>query len=475
MSHINKQAENKTAFNSSYTKSYKRWTAFSWFLFGLILFAGLGYATTIRDTGTSEIESLNNISYVDAGVASDIQVKINQCPSNGCTIIIPPGTYSLDTTINISSALNLIIEKGATLRWNTGATPSTFTDQQATTYNAMIYGNQLTGVNIYNYGAITPTAIYNPTGGDTITHINGSTRIDIYGGRITSTNDAYGIFNSELVKVHDTYSNEVSTVVWQECTNNSLIYNIMGVAMNTNEGEAIDMNGYSENVIINNVNWIGGSNADDQTVDINANRNVLISNVLASGAYRPLTTSTAAGIRFGTCSSIVGRNVVATNVACTDCNQSSQIGSLNSTVMQTNNVQEGIYGIQGRLLIGDLNATDLDKINELEVNAGSNAEFFIYSTGGANPSNAAQISFGEGSDTATHWFRLNGATNNLEVSSSGVTGNTHMIFPRDNQITIFSDNRTAATCSTSTAGGVYWDNSTKRHYGCNSTAWNALY
>lgn len=39
----------KNSVNSSYTKSYKRWTAFSWFLFGLILFAGLGYATTVNE------------------------------------------------------------------------------------------------------------------------------------------------------------------------------------------------------------------------------------------------------------------------------------------------------------------------------------------------------------------------------------------------------------------------------------------
>jgi len=38
-----------------------------------------------------------------------------------------------------------------------------------------------------------------------------------------------------------------------------------------------------------------------------------------------------------------------------------------------------------------------------------------------------------------------------------------------------SANQTALTCGASQEGQIYYDGSTKKHYGCNSTTWNALY
>jgi hypothetical protein len=36
-------------------------------------------------------------------------------------------------------------------------------------------------------------------------------------------------------------------------------------------------------------------------------------------------------------------------------------------------------------------------------------------------------------------------------------------------------NTTTQTCNLANEGGIYYDNSTKKHWGCNSTDWNALY
>ena len=93
----------KRSPNNSCAKSKKRWTAFSWFLFGLILFTGLGHATTINDVG------INNIVYAQSG--DNLQQKIGNCPTNtaGCEIILSGGIYTITDTL-------LINRSGVTLR-----------------------------------------------------------------------------------------------------------------------------------------------------------------------------------------------------------------------------------------------------------------------------------------------------------------------------------------------------------------------
>lgn len=75
----------------------------------------------------------NKILYVEPNNGSDIQAKINQCGSTGCTVIIPTGTYSVSTPIELRNGINLI---GAGHR-------NTILSSSATT-GAIIRGN-LTG------------------------------------------------------------------------------------------------------------------------------------------------------------------------------------------------------------------------------------------------------------------------------------------------------------------------------------------
>lgn len=87
-----------------------------WTMFGIILIAGLAIATTTitENTITSEnvtFEKINEVLYVDAGVGSDLELKINQSrDSGGGIVMLPPGTYTTSGTINLSGD---VIVKGA--------------------------------------------------------------------------------------------------------------------------------------------------------------------------------------------------------------------------------------------------------------------------------------------------------------------------------------------------------------------------
>jgi len=52
-------------------------------------------------------KEVQNTFYVTANSATDIQTKIDLCPSTGCTVKIPAGTYNIVTPININNKNNL--------------------------------------------------------------------------------------------------------------------------------------------------------------------------------------------------------------------------------------------------------------------------------------------------------------------------------------------------------------------------------
>lgn len=63
---------------------------------------------------------------------------------------------------------------------------------------------------------------------------------------------------------------------------------------------------------------------------------------------------------------------------------------------------------------------------------------------------------------------------------SAGSSNNYAIYTQDGTVS-FGDimqiraNSTAKTCNAGTAGGIYYDGSANRHYGCDGTTWNALY
>lgn len=75
--------KSKSSVKHSYTnKSYKKWTTFSWFLFGLILFAGVGYATTINEWSTTS----NQITFGNTSGLS------GQVPNRDLVSTLPSGS-----------------------------------------------------------------------------------------------------------------------------------------------------------------------------------------------------------------------------------------------------------------------------------------------------------------------------------------------------------------------------------------------
>ena len=70
------------------------------------------HSTVITDVGIAT-PKIAEIRMVDPGNASDIQAKINDCPSGGCRIYIPAGNYTITNTIVINGSRDNIILTGA--------------------------------------------------------------------------------------------------------------------------------------------------------------------------------------------------------------------------------------------------------------------------------------------------------------------------------------------------------------------------
>lgn len=96
----------------AHTKRSKRLPVFFWIIAGILILAGVGYATTtitdnsLTTTGTINSSQVNGVFYVQPGNASDIQAKINTA-REGETIYIPAGTYATTTTIIVNKSVIL--------------------------------------------------------------------------------------------------------------------------------------------------------------------------------------------------------------------------------------------------------------------------------------------------------------------------------------------------------------------------------
>lgn len=75
------------------------------FAFAVIVLSGT-VVTRITDD-IIEVDEMNEILYVDAGNATDIQAKIDSCPSNGCIVHIPDGTYTINSEITLPNNITL--------------------------------------------------------------------------------------------------------------------------------------------------------------------------------------------------------------------------------------------------------------------------------------------------------------------------------------------------------------------------------
>ena len=176
-----------------------------WTMFGIILIAGLAIATTTitENTISSEnvtAEKINEVLYVDAGVGSDIQVKIDMCPTTGCTVILPSSEteYILTQTLNLTSNLTLIINSGASLKMS-GATLYNQTSAHGDVVGFMIYGNNTDNVQILNYGKLRTGSSQAGLDYSLGIFIDNSENIKVLGGDYSSI---VAIMNSNYTEVY---------------------------------------------------------------------------------------------------------------------------------------------------------------------------------------------------------------------------------------------------------------------------------
>lgn len=264
----------------------------------------------------------------------------SQCKDDHCTVIIPVGDYKLSNTLHLNS--NLTLYNYGRIYASESANFSTFKDLQGDVFASMIYGNDLENIRIYNYGLLSPSLMYDSEQ-TMILLINNSNNVDIHGGHVSGgkSKTAHGIsiMNSDNVSVHDTYSEALNETIWQECTQNSNIYNITCM-VGGYEGECIDMNGYSQDVSISDIFIKGGNTNVDQAIDLNANRNVTLNNIYAKNAYAILkVTGFEPGVRYGVCDAVIVGDIRGKNISCENCTKSDNFVENASKTIQDIRIQ----------------------------------------------------------------------------------------------------------------------------------------
>lgn len=270
--------------------------------------------------------SQNMPLHVQINTASGTDRATSRCDGGHCTVTIPPGDYELDRTLHLDS--NLTVYNHGRIYASESASLLSFEDLQGDVFASMIYGSGLENIRIYNHGLISPSLVHD-SAQTMILLINNSNNVDIYGGHVSGgvSKTAHGIsvMNSDDVSIHDTYSEALNETVWQECTQNSNMRNITCI-VGGYEGECIDMNGYSQNVSISDIFVEGGDANTDQSIDLNANRNVTLDNIRAKNAYSVLkVTGFEPGVRYGVCDPVEIGGIRGKNISCENCTKSGSI------------------------------------------------------------------------------------------------------------------------------------------------------
>lgn len=282
----------------------------------------------LSDVDDLNSSKINGKIYIDAGNASDIQVKVDI----GGDIVLQSGNYAMDNTVNFTvDDTTFTIEAEAFLYWNTGAVPLNLTDSHSDGHNFMFYANNLKNFKFVNKGEIKSYHIYQPVGNNRVLLLNNSINSYIFAGIVNNTynnargGEGYYITNSNGSIIENLNIENAGSGVMTECTWDTTINNIMGSG-----SEAVDINGYVQNIVVNNVIWTGHSGSE--VIDVGASQNVVINNVLASNALRSIRTHTTATPRFGVCSSITANNITGNNINCYNCLNSPELTAIDSTV-----------------------------------------------------------------------------------------------------------------------------------------------
>lgn len=274
--------KSKTALNRNcrnFKSSSKKWVYFNWFLFGLIIFAGLSYATTVADTGVYNSPQINNVLYVNVNSTTDIKTKIDSLNGKAGTVIIPCGRYT-NFVDRISMNSNQTIKGEGDCSDVVWGNSSAGFDAVFGADNILIEGvrfdinNKSTTIPVINFvkGDHTNTVIRNSH------FINSFARVIHINGTFTLITDNY--LENVLNGIGIQYVNNTNPNIRAETIiSRNRITNINQASESANEyGEAIDVNlhSYGSAVITDNI----ATGFLEDTLDVSASQVTIVGNVI---------------------------------------------------------------------------------------------------------------------------------------------------------------------------------------------------
>lgn len=448
----------KTAFNNSYTKSKqlsKKWVYFNWFIFGLILMAGLGYATTVADTGITLSPQLNGIYYVTNN-GTDMILQINSLINSGVKkVSVQPGTITSSNTILLNSQ-NTELDMSGTIFQYSGS-------------NSAVILNT-TRLN-FEFFRITTTA-----------PANNAIRVDTCSYCIINGNY---ILSSDSLNSMILINNTVSTGgnnIWNIGTLDSRYNSTYGIYI---PDTSISYEGDTFNIgmmlqINNTFIKIGDTGtADKEHYEFNVGFDALPNNATSfietwndkSSFYIKSTTDTMTDF------DIILKSTASNNAifsSRSDLNVSDQ--GTNNAILSPNvrlqqlqvNTNQTISGVDNQVIrFGNLN----NVLTILQIVPGSTATRSMVELKNSNTGNVGGSRFDLNGDTLT--ISSITAGSGTPVRTIAITN--YNLTTLGANYTRFTANTSGLICNSGTAGSIYYDNSLFKHLGCNSTTWNALY
>lgn len=446
----------KDSVNSSYTKSYKRWTAFSWFLFGLILFAGIGYATTINEGGVFNAGQLTfgntTGTYGETApnrpLVSNYDTNFTVCAS-GCDY-----TTIQDAVNQVPYILRhkywIIINDG-TYNENVFVQPI-INDRRDQTEGA-IAGLSIRGNTSNVNGAKVDSFQFASTQG---THPVIVSYLNIFGSDETSDEGtSFSAYGANVLGHHLNFTNE------------SVNYAVMSYESNleihTSSFSGMDYAGLAK--VMGHLRMgdtFGGSSINGSLGTAIARSDdssfVYLENILASA---PKLSDGQGLTMFG---NITGSPQI---IAYGGEIYMGTAGDAD-TIIKENNITTRMLEVHR----GQYNSFLTNNNNPLIYGAGGSGSYPFTTTGNLiiqprTSTQDADIIFAVGDNTPDIPLIVDGANGGGIIIGNVSTGTAPPL--------IVVRNTTAKTCSLANAGGIYYDNNAFRHYGCNSTTWNALY
>ncbi len=241
----------------------------------------------------------------------DAQLSLEHAMKNAKTVMVTEGKYNCYNRVEVPrSNITLIIDQDATVRAAEDADMSEWpelVDKNGDLFRQLIYNRKYNNIRIINLGTlIQPDVGRGPHPDPNLGKYNSGAAIWFDGresrirgglvfspGTIKNAPDGYGhgvgIFNADAVRVPFLYSDGMGqATLWMENTRGCSVGTVINEpkGKGEQEGESIDLNAYNEFNVINTVIGVGKTSGNDQVLDINASKNILVGQVVTAKEAR---------------------------------------------------------------------------------------------------------------------------------------------------------------------------------------------